>query len=126
VQLPPALSPTRKYCTVLGPSQVPVGVDRRPCPDDERTTTMPAADPQRRQFVSKIALIHRHRGRDDPDLPGLYRDMRARKLEELAESTLSMQPPLTTAQIERIVALLLRHHPTGEFAVHAESGVKVA
>lgn len=67
---------------------------------------MPARDPQVRHHSSRLAVLERHRGPDDPETVDARRDLAAAKLEQHVRQVVDGFPPLTSAQRSRLAALL--------------------
>lgn len=55
---------------------------------------------------ARVASLTRSRTPDDPDLVDARRNLKAARLEHHIESTLAAWPPLTEAQVDRVVAIL--------------------
>lgn len=67
--------------------------------------------PSRRHVAALAAAVERHRGPDDPQLPGLRRDLRAAALAEHIRKVVDTAPPLTAEQIEGLRGLLPYPYP---------------
>lgn len=67
---------------------------------------MAARTPARRSAAARVSVLQRHHGQDDPRLSEARRDLRAAELEEHVQRIVDAAPPLTSAQRDKIAALL--------------------
>ncbi|MDQ4490709.1 hypothetical protein RBS60_10915 [Sinomonas sp. ASV486] len=72
---------------------------------------MPSKNPKARSLAGQIAVAYSRGKGDSPAVQALQRDLRALNLEAQVARVVAQAPPLTDAQVARIVDLLVSGDP---------------